>query len=178
MPVARRQEGRATIEDILQAKKRLFVSAILQDDNLSTAARKSGMSLEEARTFRGSPEYMEMTTYLWDNFFSKHITTGSKKLFIALVDALDSLNMLVLHANPELRLRAIAELRQWLSNTGKCAVLDKMTSKIMETGEGSDADEESYTPEAAQKAMDFLTELRASNGGGTVRAGSNGAHQN
>ena len=158
--MSRIRKHKTSVRDIVQAKKKLFVSVMLRGDTVKVAARKCGFSLAEAKEFRRSIEYAEMSGHLWDRYCKKHVDDGGKKLFVSVVSALDKLRDMVGSANPDVSLRSIGELRQWLTSLGKSPVLEKMAEKIL-AGYDEDVKEDPYdSPVVKQKAIDLLTELR------------------
>jgi len=158
--VPRIKKHKTHIRDIIQAKKKLFVSVMLRGDTVKAAARKCGFSLAEAKEFRRSIEYAEMSGHLWDRYCKKHVDDGGKKLFVSVVSALDKLQDMVGSNNPDVSLRSIGELRQWLTSLGKSPVLEKMAEKILANYD-EDAKEDPYdSPVVKRKAIELLTELR------------------
>lgn len=160
-----RKRRRITQADLYKAKKKLFVAAILRDNNIRQAATKCGFSLAEAKAFHQSIEYAQMSNFLWSKYVNKSLEEGSKSLFSSVVAALSSLKDMVDSSNTDTKIRAIGELRQWLNSSEKSSIVAKMTSKILETGEAEDKDEETYTPETSRRAMAFLDSYRKTGNG-------------
>lgn len=144
--------------DIDKARKRIFVREIAGGAKLMQAALKSGLTPNEARTFRRTDEYINMMNYFWTKFLQREFRKGSQKLFTGLVTALTELSSLVQSGNPEIKLRAISEIRQWLCDQ-KNPVLQRLTTQILESGETNE-DEETLSEPSARAAKKLLNRIR------------------
>lgn len=168
--MSRRDRSTINTEGVIRARKKLFVMAIvLKGDGVRDAAKKSGMGVMEAQAFHRSSEFTQMATYAWDRYVRKQLDSGGKYLFTSVAAALRKLKTMVDSKSQEVQLRAIAELRQWVSNPGKSLVLERMLTGMLDVPGEGDVTDETYPPAVARKAREMLDELRVINGGRSRR---------
>lgn len=160
--------------DLDKARKRLFVQAMMTGAKISQACLKSGFSEREAAAFRKTDEFVRMSRYFWATYLRRQFKVGSQKLFSSLVTALSELAVLVRDESPEIRLRAISELRQWLADQ-KNPVLQRLSAQILE--ESEEADEETLSGPVAVEAKHLLNRIRRGRLNGRARGGNDAGYQ-
>lgn len=168
----RKAKEKLRFRDVEKARRKLFVKHEALGMSAQEACDKSGFTPDEAKAFKRSEEYPKMMQYFWDRYLRENFKSGSRKLFTATVVALSELSGLVQDGSPEIKLRAIAELRQWLSDQ-KNPVLKRISEQIIEAGEKQEG-VEVLGRESSQKAKEFLAAIRKERQNGK----SNGVYRN
>jgi len=167
----RKTKEKLLFRDVEKARRKLFVRYEALGMSVQEACDRSGFTSSEAKAFKRSEEYLKMMQYFWDRYLKVSFKSGSRKLFSTTVTALSELSELVQDGSPEIKLRAIAELRQWLSDQ-RNPILKKISEQIVEAGEKQE-DSEVLGQESSQRAKEFLSALRRERQNGKSNNGKN-----